>query len=1033
MFLLPTAPKYSLRQSSFLAVTQSLLELLTSIKDTRAILICSSEPDLSLLSIYPELSNLAVKDEGISYSPSLLNKINSSIPTNANFYYHKQILVPLGVRDAQEGENHDKVCSSERHTGKSWFPCCLNLEQLLVTTATSNQIDQTPGLVILGVGDRFNVLLIAKAVPLRGQQLAQEKRVQVDWIFDPDSVATFCNKLQHHLGETPETLTAFQQSLSGWLVKPNHPSLQSELTLHLLAAIDTDVREQRSSEAEKRIELNSPRLLRPSTPLPFGSPWQQQQCYQPERLLIELLRMNRSTQSTQMILRQSAALIRESFGVSRCVIAFYRARDHHVTWGAIAHGPKIPVSSRQTHYPDWEAVEKSIQSTDRTSPWSTDANLWNSTGEEKSGSQAAQSCFTWIVPIHNNPLEMQTSFYGLLVVEQWEFEDRIWQIGEMQLLNLALQQVQQSLEAANLYQQAEERAQHAALLNRLVDQIRASLELPHIFETVARELGNLLVADRCAILQYVEAEKVWQPVTEYRAHTDIPTAIDLIIPDENNPVISQLHNLYTVQVSDTSTLEDPLNQSLAEKYPGSWLMVPIHRQGKIWGCLSFAQDKYPRYWHQSELKFIDTVADQLAIAIYQATLYQQIQQQNQNLESLVQERTRELESFFDAHPDSICVIERISDHQAVLKESGGLQALSLRLRFCNNAFAHSMGIENQQQVEGLPILECFPSKVAHSFVKQNCFVFESGQTLHEQETLVLADGIHHFDAFRVPLKHANGEVYACLGTSRDITELVQIKQALSERTEQLQEALSAAHAASQAKSQFLATMSHELRTPLTAVIGMSSALLKQFFGQVNLKQAEYLQIIHDSGKHLLHLINDILDLSKIEAGKASLSISQFSLQEVAHSSLALLWEKAQGQKIKLVSELSGLSPHDAFYGDERRIKQILLNLLSNAVKFTPSGGQVCLSMQYDGQTAVIEVADTGIGIPFEKQHLLFEAFQQIDSLQNRIHEGTGLGLALTRQLVEMHGGTIEFDSTIGVGTVFKVYLPAQPMGLGIGD
>ena len=462
-------------------------------------------------------------------------------------------------------------------------------------------------------------------------------------------------------------------------------------------------------------------------------------------------------------------------------------------------------------------------------------------------------------------------------------------------------------------------------------------------------------------------------------------------------------------------------------------MVPIHRQGKIWGCLSFAQDKYPRYWHQSELKFIDTVADQLAIAIYQATLYQQIQQQNQNLESLVQERTRELESFFDAHPDSICVIERISDHQAVLKESGGLQALSLRLRFCNNAFAHSMGIENQQQVEGLPILECFPSKVAHSFVKQNCFVFESGQTLHEQETLVLADGIHHFDAFRVPLKHANGEVYACLGTSRDITELVQIKQALSERTEQLQEALSAAHAASQAKSQFLATMSHELRTPLTAVIGMSSALLKQFFGQVNLKQAEYLQIIHDSGKHLLHLINDILDLSKIEAGKASLSISQFSLQEVAHSSLALLWEKAQGQKIKLVSELSGLSPHDAFYGDERRIKQILLNLLSNAVKFTPSGGQVCLSMRYDGQTAVIEVADTGIGIPFEKQHLLFEAFQQIDSLQNRIHEGTGLGLALTRQLVEMHGGTIEFDSTIGVGTVFKVYLPAQPMGLGIGD
>jgi two-component system sensor histidine kinase/response regulator len=129
--------------------------------------------------------------------------------------------------------------------------------------------------------------------------------------------------------------------------------------------------------------------------------------------------------------------------------------------------------------------------------------------------------------------------------------------------------------------------------------------------------------------------------------------------------------------------------------------------------------------------------------------------------------------------------------------------------------------------------------------------------------------------------------------------------------------------------------------------------------------------------------------------------------------------------VKLTADFAGLPPADEFWGDERRVRQILLNLLSNAVKFTPPGGEVWLRMQYEGNQAMIEVADTGIGIPMEKQHLLFEAFQQIDSSLNRQHEGTGLGLALTRQLVEMHGGTISFHSEVDAGTVFVVNLLAQ--------
>jgi two-component system sensor histidine kinase/response regulator len=203
---------------------------------------------------------------------------------------------------------------------------------------------------------------------------------------------------------------------------------------------------------------------------------------------------------------------------------------------------------------------------------------------------------------------------------------------------------------------------------------------------------------------------------------------------------------------------------------------------------------------------------------------------------------------------------------------------------------------------------------------------------------------------------------------------------------------------------------------------MSSALLQQYLGTLNGKQSEYLQIIHDSGQHLLELINDILDLSKIEAGKASLEISSFSLHDVACSCLALLREKAQTKKVQLTEELTNLSPSEDFSGDERRIKQILLNLLSNAVKFTPAEGQVWLKMRQEGNTAIIEVVDNGIGIPEHKQHLVFERFEQL----NHHHEGTGLGLALTRQLVEMHGGTIEFTSTVGKGTAFIVRLQSQP-------
>jgi two-component system, sensor histidine kinase and response regulator len=254
-----------------------------------------------------------------------------------------------------------------------------------------------------------------------------------------------------------------------------------------------------------------------------------------------------------------------------------------------------------------------------------------------------------------------------------------------------------------------------------------------------------------------------------------------------------------------------------------------------------------------------------------------------------------------------------------------------------------------------------------------------------------------------------------------------LEQRVVERTMDLRDALMAAEAASRLRSEFLATMSHELLTPLTYVIGMSSTLLRWSFGELSERQRDYLQTIHDSGEHLLEMINDILDLSQIEAGKAVLNITEFSLAEIAETSFKALVEKAQAQEINVNLDLQIKSEHDRFTADVRRIQQILWNLLSNAVKFTPKGGNVTLRLWMESDTVVFQVEDSGIGILEEQLPRLFEKFHQLDTPYRRRYEGTGLGLALTKQLVELHRGRIEVESTVNVGSVFTVWIPSQPI------
>ncbi|MBD2776304.1 GAF domain-containing sensor histidine kinase [Iningainema tapete] len=253
-----------------------------------------------------------------------------------------------------------------------------------------------------------------------------------------------------------------------------------------------------------------------------------------------------------------------------------------------------------------------------------------------------------------------------------------------------------------------------------------------------------------------------------------------------------------------------------------------------------------------------------------------------------------------------------------------------------------------------------------------------------------------------------------------------LEQRVIERTMALHDALVAAEAASRLKSEFLATISHELLTPLTYVIGMSSTLLRWSFGELSQRQRDYLQTIHDSGERLLAMINDILDLSQIEAGKAVLNITEFSLVNTVETTLKQLEEKATLQQVNIQLDLQINQQGDRFTADALRVEKILWNLLSNAIKFTPQGGNIILRLWREDKNAVFQVEDTGIGIPEDQLSLLFEKFHQLDTPYRRRYEGTGLGLALTKQLVELHRGRIEVESTPNVGSIFTVWIPVQP-------
>jgi signal transduction histidine kinase len=268
----------------------------------------------------------------------------------------------------------------------------------------------------------------------------------------------------------------------------------------------------------------------------------------------------------------------------------------------------------------------------------------------------------------------------------------------------------------------------------------------------------------------------------------------------------------------------------------------------------------------------------------------------------------------------------------------------------------------------------------------------------------------------------SGELVGHFAIYSDVTELQRRTVELEDALEQLAEKSQELEIASKHKSDFLATMSHELRTPLNAIIGFSEVLREQMFGELNERQLAYVDDVLEAGRHLLSLINDVLDLAKIEAGKMELDLSQVSLTDVLRGALSMHADRASRGGVEL--DLATDPDEITIAADERRVRQIVFNLVSNAVKFTPPHGRVDVSARLDDRCVEVAVTDTGPGIAAQHLETIFEEFEQARD-GKQAEEGTGLGLPLSRKLVELHGGRLWAESEPGRGSTFRVTLPVK--------
>jgi PAS domain S-box-containing protein len=495
----------------------------------------------------------------------------------------------------------------------------------------------------------------------------------------------------------------------------------------------------------------------------------------------------------------------------------------------------------------------------------------------------------------------------------------------------------------------------------------------------------------------------------------------------------------------------------------SILCVPLSVKEQVIGVLQVI-DVEPDRFEPSDLILVEQLATTAVIAIQNARLYEQAQQEiseRKRAEREVQrhaERLRALRAIDGAilaawspreiAQSALCHMQSLIPYwraSVALFERDGHRARVLAIQAEGETGLQAGAVLPLDEIGGLEELEqgkifvvedilaeAQPSAAARALHAEGLRSYVTVPLVTQGELIgflnIGSDKPRGFIPEHVDIAHeVAGQIAVAFRQARLQEEIqrhvAELEQRVVERTAELSIANAELARASRLKDEFLASMSHELRTPLNTVLGLSEALQEQVYGPLNERQLRSLGTIEESGRHLLALINDILDVSKIEAGKVQLDIAPVSIRSVCQASLGLIKQSAFKKQLKTYSGIDNTLI--TIQADERRLKQILVNLLSNAVKFTPEGGEVGLEVVGDREREAVHftVWDTGVGISDEDMARLFQPFVQLDSSLSREHAGTGLGLALVRRLTELHGGGVSLESGVGLGSRFTVSLP----------
>lgn len=451
----------------------------------------------------------------------------------------------------------------------------------------------------------------------------------------------------------------------------------------------------------------------------------------------------------------------------------------------------------------------------------------------------------------------------------------------------------------------------------------------------------------------------------------------------------------------------------------SQLVIPLRAYDRIIGAIDL-QSTQPDAFDERAQRIITVFAEHAGLAMETVRLSDELRSHAHELETQISERKKIEQALRSSERRYKQLVESATD-LIYRTDAGGY------FTYVNPVTVRTLGFTSEVELLG----HHFSQFVHPNFRKKLNRAYSEQQAKKAANTYIefiaLGNGkTNIWLGQNVQPIMENGQISGYQALARDITKRREAEDALLNRSEELNSTNAKLARALRTKDEFLANMSHELRTPLNAILGRTEILMEGIHGPITEKQTASLKVIEESGNHLLELINDILDLAKIEAGKITLDIQPVAVGHLCESSLQFVRQAAHKKQIMLHAEVDPAL--ETCLADERRLKQVLINLLSNAVKFTPAGGEVGLKVLNDAtaETVQFEVWDTGIGISAKDMDRLFKPFVQLDSSLARSHEGTGLGLSLVFRLTEMHGGSVTLASEVGAGSRFTVTLPQRP-------